>query len=251
METGKRLNGKVALITGAAGGQGSVEAKLFVNHGAKVAITDISEQAIQKLAAELQESGGEVLPLVHDVSSEADWIRVMEQINERFGALHILINNAGILSRSGIDDTDLETWEKIQSVNSRSVFLGIKHAVPLLRKSGGGSIINISSIWGLVGSGGSAAYHASKGAIRLLTKTAAVEYAKDQIRVNSIHPGVIVTPMVETNSNEGIRLLKQKTPWPRLGKPEDVAYGALYLASDESSFVTGTELVIDGGYTAQ
>jgi cyclopentanol dehydrogenase len=251
LEKGNRLAGKVALITGGAGGQGTEEAKLFVNQGAKVVLADISEEAVRKIATELQEMGGEVLPIVQDVSSEEDWKRLINQTYEHFGALNILVNNAGILSRGGIDDTDLETWEKIQAVNSRSVFLGIKHAVPLLRKAGGGAIINISSIYGLVGSGGSAAYHASKGAIRLLTKTAALEYAKDHIRVNSIHPGVIVTPMVHTNNPEAIRVLQQKTPWPRLGKPEDIAYGVLYLASDESTFVTGTELVIDGGYTAQ
>jgi cyclopentanol dehydrogenase len=248
-----RLLGKVAIITGAAGGQGATEAKLFASEGAKVVLTDISEELLQKTTTEIKELGGDVLGLVQDVSSEQGWKDVVHQTIEYFGKLNILINNAGIFTHKGIEDTTLELWEKVQKINSQSAFLGIKHAVPEMRKAGGGSIINISSIHGIVGSGGCAAYHASKGAVRLLTKTAALEYAKDHIRVNSIHPGVIQTPMTETSfSNEkALKYFHRMTPWPRLGKPEDIAYGALYLASDDSSFVTGTELVIDGGYTAQ
>ncbi|GGH84678.1 cyclopentanol dehydrogenase [Pullulanibacillus pueri] len=244
-----RLKDKVVIITGAAGGQGSLEAKVFAEEGAKVVLTDISEEGLKRVAAEVEEKGGEALTLVHDVSSDDDWAKVVQHTSERFGAVHALINNAGIITREGIDGTTLEMWEKIQSVNSRGIFLGIKHTAPEMKKAGGGSIVNISSIWGIVGSGGSAAYHASKGAVRLLSKTAAIEYAKDHIRVNTIHPGVIETPMLATNKN--VDKLREQTPWPRLGRPEDIVYGALYLASDESTFVTGTELIIDGGYTAR
>ncbi|MFC7393133.1 SDR family NAD(P)-dependent oxidoreductase [Scopulibacillus cellulosilyticus] len=244
-----RLQGKVVIITGAAGGQGSAEAEVFAAEGAKVVLTDISEEGVMQTAAAVKERGGDALSIVHDVSKEEDWKKVISQTMDHFGSVHVLINNAGIITREGIDGTTLADWEKIQSVNSRGVFLGIKHTAPAMRKSGGGSIINISSIWGIVGSGGSAAYHAAKGAVRLLSKTAAVEYAKDRIRVNTIHPGVIETPMLATNKNKD--KLQSMTPWPRLGKPDDIVYGALYLASDESEFVTGTELIIDGGYTAQ
>ncbi|GGE29957.1 hypothetical protein GCM10011391_05640 [Pullulanibacillus camelliae] len=245
----KRLDGKVIIITGAAGGQGSVEAKVFASEGAKVVLTDISEEAVYQIAEEVKAAGGEALALVHDVSGEEDWQRVVTHAAAQFGGIHALINNAGIITREGIEGTTLDMWEKIQSVNSRGIFLGIKSVTPEMRKAGGGSIVNISSIWGIVGSGGSAAYHASKGAVRLLTKTAAVEYAKDNIRINTIHPGIIETPMLATNKNVG--KLREDTPLPRLGQPEDIVYGALYLASDESSFVTGTELIIDGGYTAR
>ncbi|WEG12212.1 glucose 1-dehydrogenase [Pullulanibacillus sp. KACC 23026] len=244
-----RLHGKVVIITGAAGGQGSAEARVFAQEGAKLVLTDVAEEGLKRVAAGVKNHGGDVLTIVHDVSSEEGWKTVIEQTVERFGAVHALINNAGIITREGIEETTLEMWEKIQSVNSRGIFLGIKYVTPEMRKSGGGSIVNISSIWGIVGSGGSAAYHASKGAVRLLTKTAAVEYAKDRIRVNTIHPGVIKTPMLATNKN--VEKLKEQTPWPRLGRAEDIVYGALYLASDESTFVTGTELIIDGGYTAK
>lgn len=249
MERLDRLKDKVVIITGAAGGQGSVEARLFAKEGAKVVLTDIAEEGLQQTLDSVEEIGGEALAIIHDVSSEQDWRRVVRQSVDRFGAIHGLVNNAGIITREGVDGTTLETWEKIQSVNSRGIFLGIKHTAPEMRKGGGGSIVNVSSIWGIVGSGGSAAYHASKGAVRLLSKTAAIEYAEDRIRVNTIHPGVIETPMLATNKN--VDKLRAATPWPRLGKSEDIAYGALYLVSDEASFVTGTELIIDGGYTAR
>jgi len=244
-----RLQGKVAIVTGAAGGQGSAEAKLFAAEGAKVVLTDVSEAGVLKVAAEIQELGGEALALVHDVSSE----QVISQTVNHFGALNILVNNAGIYAIEGIEDTSLEVWEKLQEINTRSVFLGMKYAIPEMRKAGGGSIINVSSIFGIIGSGRATAYTATKGAIRSLSKTVAVELAKDEIRVNSIHPGIIATPMIKTLLEDPVqlKLRVEATPLPRLGKPEDIAYGALFLASDESSFVTGTELIIDGGYSAR
>jgi cyclopentanol dehydrogenase len=247
----KRLENKVALITGAGGGQGATEAKLFASNGAKVVITDISSDALQKVEAYIIENGGEVLSIVHDVSSEDQWKDVIKQTIERFGALNILINNAGIMAYEGVEGETLEGWNRVGEINSTSVFLGMKYAAPEMRKKGGGSIINISSIYGNIGSAGAIAYHATKGAVRLMTKSAAIELAKDNIRVNSIHPGIIQTNMIAHLDESVFDEFRRLTPIPRLGKPEDIAFGAIYLASDESSFITGSELVIDGGWLAQ
>ncbi|KAA9027064.1 SDR family NAD(P)-dependent oxidoreductase [Niallia endozanthoxylica] len=244
-----RLDGKVILITGASGGQGRAEAKLFAKHGAKLVLTDVNEDGLIETVSLIEDHQEDILTLKHDISREEEWESVIAKTETRFGRLDGLINNAGILIRNGILNTSIEEFEKIQSINTNGTFLGMKHGAGLMKKSGGGSIINISSIWGLVGSPTSLAYHSSKGAIRLMSKSAAIELAKDYIRVNSIHPGVIATAMAEVQN--GQHPLKEKTPWPTLGTPEDIAYGAMYLLSDESRFVTGTELVIDGGYTAQ
>ncbi|GGB53252.1 2,5-dichloro-2,5-cyclohexadiene-1,4-diol dehydrogenase [Lentibacillus populi] len=246
-----RLENKVVIITGAASGQGKAEALLFSKHGAKVVISDINEDALYETETEIKNQGGEVISVKHNISLEEEWENVIAITEDRFGILDILINNAGILSRKGLQSTSLEEFNQIQTVNTQGTFLGMKYAAPLMEKSGGGSIVNISSIYGLVGSEGSISYHASKGAIRLMTKSAAVQLSKDFIRVNSIHPGVIETPMSNTIATSDGHPLESKFPWPKLGQPEDIAYGALYLASDESKFVTGSELVIDGGYTAQ
>ena len=188
-----------------------------------------------------------------DVTSEASWQEAVTATVTRFGRLDILVNNAGISGRPNVEDTTVDVWDHVMDINAKGVFLGTKAAIPEMRKAGGGSIINISSIWGIVGSGGAASYHASKGAVRLLTKSTAIQYAKEGIRANSIHPGPIATPMTETTRsnidlNQG---MLDRTPLGRWGQPEDVAYGALFLASDESSFMTGSELLIDGGWTAQ
>lgn len=247
-----RLEGKVVLITGAARGQGAAEVRLFAREGARVVAADIREQEISELASELSGNGGEVVPYKLDVSSEDDWAGAVAEAESRFSRLDVLVNNAGILSMAGVEDTTRELWDKIISVNQTGVWLGMKAAVPAMRKADGGSIINISSIYGLIGSGAATAYQGTKGAVRILTKTAAVQYAPEGIRVNSIHPGVIDTPMVDEEVPEEFRpQLVQATPLGRMGTPEDVALGALFLASDDSSFVTGSELVIDGGYTTQ
>jgi cyclopentanol dehydrogenase len=247
-----RLKDKVVIITGAAMGQGLAEAQLFASEGAKVVMTDIVADGLNNAAATIRSGGGDVLPIVHDVSSEEDWKRVVQKVVEHYGQIHILVNNAGIGSRKNVEDETLEEWNKVQRINSGGVFLGMKYTAPEIRKAGGGSIVNISSVYGIIGVEGYAAYHASKGAVRSLTKSAAMEFAKDLIRVNSIHPGIIETPMTKDlyDDPEQLNWLRSVTPWPKLGKPEDIAYGALYLASDESSFVTGTELVIDGGWIA-
>lgn len=246
----KRLENKVAIITGAGNGIGREEAVLFAQHGAKVVVTDIDEAAMQDTVSTIEAFGGKAIGIKQDVSSEEDWQEVISETEAAFGQLDILVNNAAILSRKGLTETTFEEFQKIQTINVTGTFLGMKYGVELMKKTAGkGSIINTSSGSGLVGSPGSTAYHASKGAVRIMTKSAALELAKDYIRVNSIHPGVIETAM--SGGKDGEHPLKDKIPWPGLGNPLDIAYGALYLASDESRYVTGTELIIDGGYTAQ
>ena len=244
---GERLRGKVALITGAARGQGEAEARLFAREGARLALGDVLEDQLQVVAEDLRGQGHVVLARRLDVSSEREWESFIAETERHFGRLDVLINNAGILGNAGVLDTSLEEWNRVVAVNQTGVWLGMKHAIPLMIRSGGGSIVNISSMYALIGSGTAASYTASKGAVRLLTRTAAVEHAKHGIRMNSIYPGVIDTAMSGEEAAEEIR----DTPMKRIGRPEEVAYGALFLACDESSFVTGAELVIDGGYTAR
>lgn len=248
-----RLENKVALISGGARGMGAVEAKLFAREGAKVVIGDILEEEGRRTEAAVNESGGECLFVRLDVTREEDWQQAVATAVARFGKLDILVNNAGVYRAETVEETSQDSWDQVMEVNAKGVFMGTKAAIPEMRKAGGGSIINISSVAGLVGNPFSSAYNASKGAVRLLTKSTAIQYARDGIRANSIHPGVIETPMTrEVVNDEAFRQFRlASNPIPRLGQPEDIAYGALYLASDESSFVTGSELVIDGGWTAQ
>ena len=254
-----RLDGKVILISGGARGQGAVEARLFASEGAKVAIGDILEAEGLQVEAEINESGGECLFVRLDVTSEEDWLHAVESTVAQFGKLDVLVNNAGIGSPRGpdgrrvtIEDLTEAQWDRVMDVNAKGVFLGTKYAIPEMRKAGGGSIINISSVAGLVG-GTTTAYGASKGAVRIFTKATAIQYAKDGIRANSVHPGVIETDMTADMlaDEAGRQANLARHPIGRLGTAEDVAYGVLYLAADESSFVTGSELVIDGGLTAQ
>ena len=248
-----RLENKVALISGGARGMGAAEAKLFAGEGAKVVIGDVLEAEGRQTEAEINESGGECLFVPLDVTKEADWEHAVATAATRFGKLDVLVNNAGILRSEGVEETTDELWDLVMEVNAKGIFLGTKTAVPEMRKSGGGSIINISSILGLVGSSRASAYSASKGAVRIFTKNAAVQYAGEGIRVNSVHPGFVESPMTQAVlSDPAIRRgYLEKHPLGRLGQPEDIAYGVLFLASDESSFMTGSELVIDGGFTAQ
>ena len=250
-----RLEGKVAIISGGARGQGETEAKMFVREGAKVMLGDVLDDVGRKVEAEIRESGAEVTYLHLDVTREDDWRTAVGQAVNRYGKLDILVNNAGILIRRGIEDTTEEIWDRIMDVNAKGVLWGVKHAVPAMRQAGGGSIVNISSIAGLVADpgGGSASYTASKGAVRLLTKSAAVQYAREGIRCNSVHPGPIDTDMIRDTLTDPARVEERlkRIPLGRVGTSEDVAYGVLFLASDESSFITGSELVIDGGITAQ
>jgi NAD(P)-dependent dehydrogenase (short-subunit alcohol dehydrogenase family) len=249
-----RLEGKIALISGGARGMGAVEARLFAKEGAKVIIGDVLEDEGRKLEAEINATGGEALFVRLDVTREADWQKAVEAGVNRFGKLDVLVNNAGISGHGRIEDTAVEAWDRVMEVNAKGVFLGTKVAIPAMRRAGGGSIINISSQLGLVGTDHSSPqYQASKGAVRLLTKATAIQYAKEGIRANSVHPGPIVTPMTEAARADPARyqLMLSRIPLGAYGQPEDVAYGVLYLASDESRWVTGSELVIDGGWTAQ
>ena len=255
-----RLAGKVALISGAAAGVqgelmgfGGAAARLFTQEGAKVVLTDIRDELGQRTANEISESGGEAIYLHLDVTSETEWVRVVEAAVSRFGRLDILVNNAGSGARYRVEDTSEADWDGQMNVHAKGVFLGTKHAIPQLRKVGGGSIINVSSIYGLVGSETSTAYHAAKGAIRLFTKSAAIQYANENIRVNSVHPGYAHTPLTDRGYQDPdyFENIRSRIPMGRVGNAYDIAYGMLYLASDESSFVTGSELVIDGGTTAQ
>ena len=245
-----RLDGKVALISGGSKGQGAAEAKLFAQEGAKVVLADILDDEGKKIEAEINETGGEAMYLHLDVTSEADWAAAIRAAVDSYGKLDILVNNAGILLRKGVEETSAEEWDRVQDVNSKGVFLGVKAAIPAMREAGGGSIVNISSIAGLRGST-STAYGASKGLVRLLTKSTAVQYGPERIRCNSVHPGIIETDMTEEMLDSvGREQWLARTPLRIIANAHDVALGVLYLASDESRYVTGSELVIDGGITA-
>ena len=248
-----RLKNKVAIITGAAKGQGEFEARLFASEGATVVLCDIDVEACGKTAEEISSSGGSAVSMTLDVTSEPNWIGVVEQTVEFFGKLDIIVNNAGIYSRVQIENTSVEEFDHILEVNLRGVFLGTKHAIPAMRTSGGGSIINISSTAGIVGNVGSGAYGASKGGVRSFTKYTAIQHAYEGIRANSVHPGPIDTDMISDNLStaEGRKSTESRIPMGRVGSIEDVAMGVLFLATDESSYMTGSELVIDGGMTAQ
>ena len=248
-----RLQGKVALITGAARGQGAEEARMFAKEGAKVVLADVTDQEGTAVAAEIAEMGGDALYVHLDVTNEDEWDAAVQSAVASFGKLDILVNNAGIWRRGHVLETSSDQWDDIMDVNAKGVFLGTKAVIPEMRKAGGGSVVNISSTAGLVGSKTSAAYSASKGAVRIFTKSTAVQYAAEGIRANSIHPGPIDTDMGDQVWPDAASKSASvtRTALNRMGTPEDIAYGALYLASDESSFVTGSELVIDGGVTAQ
>jgi NAD(P)-dependent dehydrogenase (short-subunit alcohol dehydrogenase family) len=251
-----RVKGKVAIITGGAGGLGKAHALLLAKEGARVVVTDTDDAQGKKVADEINKQGGEAIFIRHDVSKEIEWNRVISETLEQFGKLDILVNNAGVNLWKKIEDTSLEEWRWLMSVNLDGVFLGTKYAMGAMKKSGGGSIINISSVAGIVGTLDTSAYHASKGGVRIFTKAAALECSKAgydyNIRVNSVHPGVIKTRMVEEllNDEEKRKTALSWHPIGHFGEPEDVANGVLYLASDESKFITGAELVIDGGWTA-
>ena len=237
------------MVTGGAGGIGSAICRLFASEGAKVVVADVDSERGEGVVTEIRGSGGDAVYMDLDVTKEKDWERAVAATVERFGGLNVLVNNAGAYSPELVADTPLETWERIMAVNATGTFLGSKHAIPEMKRSGGGSIVNMSSGAGIVGNADGTAYGPAKGAIRILTKTTAHQYAREGIRANSIHPGPIDTPMLHTQTRE---MAEQgdpigNIPMGRIGTPEEIAYGALYLASDESSYVTGIELPIDGG----
>lgn len=254
-----RVDGKVVLITGGGGAQGAVEAELFAAEGGSVIVADVLGEAAEAVAKTLRARRGRATAVVLDVSSEESWTDVVETALQQYGRLDVLVNNAAILSREGIEGTSREAWDRTIAVNQTGVWLGMKAVLPSMKESGRGSVVNISSVDGIVGKGSAAAYQASKAAVRLLTKTAAIEYAPFGVRVNAVCPGLMNARMkavVGASATSGstsnlIESLLARTPMGRMAEPEDVAYGVLYLASDESKYVTGTDLVIDGGYTAQ
>ena len=249
-----RLAGKVALISGGARGMGAAEARLFAREGARVVIGDILAAEGQAVEADIKAKGGEAAFVRLDVTSEADWQAAVGLATTRFGALNVLVNNAGIGGWSRIEDTTVEDWTRTMDINAKGVFLGTKAAIPAMRRAGGGSIINISSQLGLVGTDNSSPqYQASKGAVRLLTKATAIQYAREGIRANSVHPGPIVTPMTERRrAYSAVRsLMVSRIPLGRYGEADEVAYGVLYLASDEAAYVTGSGSSSTAAGTAQ
>jgi len=247
-----RLKGKVALISGGARGQGAGEARLFATEGAKVVIGDVLDDLARQTAQEINaKTGGHAVAAVHlDVTRSGDWRAAVDACEREFGGLDILVNNAGIFNTTGLEETTEELWDAVVNINQKGVWLGMKFAVPAMRKRGGGSIINISSVAGLTGSTGSTAYHGTKGAVRLLTKAAAVQYGPEKIRANSVHPGIIATQMIDIIPKHQRQAFTALVPLRREGTAEDVAKVVLFLASDDSSYVTGSELVVDGGLNA-
>jgi len=254
-----RLTDKVAVVTGGALGIGAAACEMLAREGAAVAVTDLLDDEGAAVVERIETAGGKARYWHLDVAEEAEVQRVFGEIADAFGKLDVVVNNAGIAgANKPTDEVSLEEWERVIAVNVRGVFLCTKHAIGHLRDAGGGSIVNLSSIYGIIGAPDLPPYHASKGAVRLMTKTDALLYAKEGIRVNSVHPGYIWTPLVEDlgrQSPEGVeafrRELDAQHPIGHVGEPDDIAAGIVYLASDEAKFVTGAELVIDGGYTAR
>lgn len=248
-----RLTNKVAIITGAGSGMGREEALLFAKEGATIIATDINEAAVQAVVKEVEASGGKGSAYAHNVASEEDWIKVVEDVINKYGKIDILVNNAGISFAVQLLDSTVDQWNKVMNINVSSVFLGMKHVVPQMKNNKGGSIVNISSIAGLTGSSGAGAYTASKGAVRMLSKAAAVDFGKDNIRVNSVHPGFIETPMSAefVNDEKMHKFFMSQTALPRVGRAVEVAEAVLFLASDEASYITGVELPVDGGVVAK
>lgn len=250
-----RVEGKVALITGGGSGIGRASALTLAREGAVVVVTDYDAATAEQTAALVREAGGSARSMGHDVTEEAAWRAVFASLRSTEACLHIVFNNAGVGNDGRLlANTDLAHWRHVNAANVEGVFLGTKYGIEMIAKSGGGSIINVSSVYGITGAIGSVAYNASKGAVRLLTKGAALECGKAQngVRVNSVHPGFIETGMTAARfaDNAARDFMIGRTPIGRSGVPQDIANGVLFLASDESSFMTGAELVIDGGYTA-
>jgi NAD(P)-dependent dehydrogenase (short-subunit alcohol dehydrogenase family) len=251
-----RLSDKVAIITGAASGMGLAGAQLFAREGATVVMTDVSEESLQREAAAIRDAGGIATAIVLDVTSPESWTTVVDQVVAEHGRVDVLVNNAGIHIAKGILEAELDDWNKVMAVNTTGVWLGMKSVIPYMQRQGAGSIVNVSSIAAIVGGvsdAGGAAYSASKGAVRSLTKHAAQWFGRDGVRVNSIHPGSVFTGLAAAAGMTMETMAEQlggEVPLPpHVGEPNDIGYGMLYLASDEAKYITGEELVIDGGWT--
>jgi NAD(P)-dependent dehydrogenase (short-subunit alcohol dehydrogenase family) len=247
-----RVTGKVALVSGAARGQGEAHGRLLAEHGASVIFGDVLDVEGAAVAEDVEQSGGAARYVHLDVTQARDWERAVALAESEFGRLDILVSNAGVLDdMTGAVDTSESEWARVIAVNQTGVFLGMKYAIPALQRAGGGAIVNVSSVYGIGGVSGYFAYQASKGAVVMMTKSAALTYGKDGIRVNTICPGAIRTAMLEAEGEENIREFVAGLALTRSADPREVSQGVLYLCSDESAYVTGTELVIDGGYLAR
>ena len=247
----RRLEGRIALVTGGARGQGASHGRVFAEEGAKVVLGDVLDDLGRETVGAMRRDGFEATYVHLDVTSSKDWLEVVSFVENDLGPLSILVNNAGIISAKGAVEESEEMWGKVVSVNQTGVFLGMKHVVPAMRRAGGGAIVNVSSTLGIVGAEEYIAYQATKGAVRQMTKSAALSYVADGIRVNSVCPGFIDTAMTVALGSEIYEHDVGATPMGRAGECREISRGVLYLASNESSYVTGTELVIDGGYCAQ
>ena len=244
------FRGKVALVTGASRGIGASEVRLLAAKGARVLATDILDDLGAALAKEISAGGAKAAYVHLDATRTADWERAVEQAVEMFGQLDILINNAGVHGRLGLEETSEEEWHRVLDNDLKTAWLGMKHCIPVMRRCGGGAVVNTSSVYGLIASGKATAYHAAKGGVLMVSKAAAVEYAQDGIRVNSIHPGLVDTPMTETLPPPWKASLLNATPMKRSASTDEVARAAVFLVSDDASFITGTQLIVDGGLTA-
>ncbi len=246
-----RVEGKIAFVTGGGSGMGREHALLMAEEGAHLIVSDVNEEGGRQTVADINDKGGQALFINFDVSSESAWQAAVDQAVTTFGRVDILVNNAGIFLVKMIQDTTEQELDRMLNVNVKGVFYGCKHILPAMQKAGGGSIINISSIYGVIGAPAASAYQASKGAVRLLTKSVAVEYAQYNIRCNSIHPGAIRTPMTAglMSTDEATKALLASTILRRPAEPREVSYPVLFLASSEASYITGAEIMVDGGYT--
>ncbi|APZ50551.1 SDR family NAD(P)-dependent oxidoreductase [Salipiger abyssi] len=247
-----RVQGKSAIVTGAGSGMGQAHARALAREGAQVFATDVNEEGLAETLRLITEAGGTAKVRKHDVSKEEDWEAVVAETLDAFGKIDILVNNAGVYTVANAEDCTLDQWDFVMNINARGTFMGVRAVIPHMKAAGGGAIVNVSSNFAMVGRPGFSIYCASKGAVRLFTKAVAAEVAQDGIRVNSLHPGVIATPMTADliATPEGLDQLLGGAPLRRAAEPEEIADAVLYLASDESRFMIGSELVIDGGYSS-